>query len=176
MTSEHETSHLSPEIFVDLVEGSPVEASRQQHLSTCAQCREELMELEQTLSLLHEDTGASALLEPVRPARRGFPAWAATAAAVLMAAVGLYWLVAEKGPGAAVPRLNAEIEELLPPIDEDQEFQFLLAVSDATTEDSELVEITAPVFDGLALDPAPLTPGERQRFVERLTEEMRSSL
>lgn len=70
--------------------------------------------------------------------------------------------------------MGAEIEELLPPIDQDEEFQFLLALSDATGE--ELAEIARPAFEGFALDPGRLTPGERGRFVERLTEEMRSSL
>lgn len=171
MTSKKENGHLSPEVFVDVVEGVPVDASWQQHLSACPACQEELGELEQTLSLLNEDT--ETVLPTTEPARepRGLPAWMVTAAAALVAAVGLYWLAVERD--ASTPT-SVELEELLPPVEEDEEFQFLIAVSGAADED--LVEIAAPVFDSFALDPQRLTPGERQLFVERLTEEMRSSL
>ena len=171
MTNEH----LSPEVFVDVLEGSPVDASWHQHLSTCSQCREELRGLEQTLALVSVDANAppvavSMSMRPMQPTRV-VPAWAAAVGAALLAAVGVYGFFATRDTS---PASSAEMEELLPPVDEDQEFQLLLALSDAT--DAELVEIAVPSFDGFALDPARLTPGERQRFVERLTEEMRSSL
>ena len=38
MTSERQPDHLTPEVFVDVFEGSPVDASWRQHLENCDQC------------------------------------------------------------------------------------------------------------------------------------------
>lgn len=167
MSDQHGAKHLTPEAFVDMIDGTPVEASWRQHLESCERCRRELDELRGTLSLLSTDTSAPAPTLP--PRRRPVPGWMAVAAAVLFAALGGYWLSVDRElPGPA-----ADAEELLPPIDEDEEFQLLLALSNAVEDD--LPEVGSVVDDELALDPSRLTPEEQELLVERLTEEMRSS-
>lgn len=169
MTSERQEEHLSPEVFVDVLEGSPVKASWRQHLENCTDCRRELHDLEQTFSLLNEDVeNAAPVASP--PPKRALPPWVATAAAVVIAAVAAYWVAVRDTTAPAA----AELEELLPPVDQDEEFQLLLALSDAM--DEELADVAGPAFEGLSMDLAWLTAAERQRFVERLAEEMRSSL
>lgn len=162
--------HLTPEVFVDFIEGSPVDASWRAHLDECRACRVELTELERTLAVLRADTDATAPLA-APPRTRVAPAWLGVAAAVVLLSVGAAWLWVEKTPTATT---SVPLEELLPPVEQDDEFRFLLAVSDAN--DVELFEVSEPAFDGFELDPGRLTPSQRQQFVERLTEEMRSSL
>lgn len=163
MTTERERDHLTPEAFVDVSEGSPVDASRRQHLEDCSECRQELEELEQTLAILHEDVGLAA--PPARPRLRG---WLATAAAIAIAVSAVYWMNVD------APAQVVAVEDLLPPVEQDQEFQLLLALSGAM--DEELDGAASPPFEGFPLDASGLTPTERQRFVEELAEAMRSSL
>ena len=56
---------------------------------------------------------------------------------------------------------------------DDAEFQLLLVLTDALAEEWESEDVNA--FESTALDPAEWTAGERRRFVEKLTEELRSS-
>ena len=180
MTSERQQDHLTPEVFVDVLEGSPVDASWRQHLESCSDCRQELEALEQTLAILKEDVGTAASLAPPS-VERSLSRWWATAAAVVIAAGAAYWMSVDRSgtapTSAEVPEVP-EVEDLLPPWEQDEEFQFLLALSGAM--DEELDDVASPSFEGFALEafvfPGDLTPGERQRFVERLTEAMRSSL
>jgi len=176
MTSERQQDHLTPEVFVDVVEGSPVDASWRQHLENCTDCGQELEELEQTLAILNEDVGTAAPFAP-RSAERSLSRWWATAAAVVIAASAAYWMNVERSGTAPTLAEVPEVEDLLPPLEQDEEFQLLLALSGAM--DEELDDVASPSFEGFALDAfvfPGLTPGERQRFVERLTEAMRSSL
>ena len=183
MSSERQQDHLTPEVLVDVLEGSPVEASWRQHLENCSDCRQELEALEQTLAILKEDVGTAAPLAPPS-VERSLSRWWATAAAVVIAAGAAYWMSVDRSgtapTSAEVPEVAKvpEVEDLLPPLEQDEEFQFLLALSGAM--DEELDDVASPSFEGFALDafmfPGGLTPGERQRFVERLTEAMRSSL
>ena len=177
MTSERQQDHLTPEVFVDVLEGSPVDAPWRQHLENCSECRQELEVLEQTLAILHEDVVTAApLARP--PVQRSFSRWLATAAAVVIAVSAVYWLNLDRSGTAPASVEVPEVEDLLPPLEQDEEFQFLLALSGAM--DEELDDVASPSFEELTLDafvfPGGLTPGERQRFVERLTEAMRSSL
>ena len=174
MSSERRQDRLTPEVFVDVLEGSPVDAFWLQHLENCSDCRQELGELEQTLAILNEDVGSAAPLAP-SPVRRSLSRWWATAAAVVIAVSVAYWMNLDRSETAPA---SAEVEDLLPPLEQDEEFQFLLTLSGAM--DAELDEVVSPSFEGIALEafvyPGSLTPEERQRFVERLTEAMRSSL
>lgn len=166
MTTERERDHLTPELFIDVAEGAPVDASRRQHLENCSECRQELAQLEQTLAILHDDLGAAA-----PSARHRLRWWFATAAAIAVAVSALYWTNHEQSPTSAEV---SEAEQLLPPAEQDQEFQLLLALSGAMDED-----LDGPAswsFEEFRLDAGALTPTERQRFVEELAEAMRSSL
>ena len=177
MTRERERDHLTPEIFIDVAEGSPVDASRRQHLEHCSECRQELEQLEETLVILHDDVGAAA------PAvRQRLRWWLATAATIAVAVSALYWMSLDRsGTGAASARKGA-VEDLLPPVEQDQEFQLLLALSRAVDEEEEEEDedeirgAASLSFEGFPLDASGLTPTERQRFVEELAEAMRSSL
>ena len=60
------------------------------------------------------------------------------------------------------------MEPLLPPIDEDAEFQLLLGFSEEWTPD------TAGTFSADTLEPPELTEEERQRLFEELAKEMRA--
>ena len=177
MTSQRPHDHLTPEVFVDVVDGSPVDAFWHQHLESCSECRQELDELEQTLAVLDEDVVTAALLAP-RPVARSFPRWWATAAAVVIAASAAFWINLDWSGNAPASAEVPEVEDLLPPLEQDEEFQFLLALSGAM--DEEVDDVASPSIEGLGFDAfvfsGGLTPGERQRFVERLAEAMRSSL
>ena len=175
MTRERERDHLTPEIFIDVAEGSPVDASRRQHLEHCSECRQELEQLEETLAILHDDVGAAA---PAASAVRQLRWWLATPATIAIAVSALYWMSLDRsGTGAASAREGA-VEDLLPPVEQDQEFQLLLALSGAMDEEEEedISGAASPSFEGFPLDASGLTPNERQRFVEELAEAMRSSL
>ena len=174
MTRERERDHLTPEIFIDVAEGSPVDASRRQHLEHCSECRQELEQLKETLAILHDDVGAAA---PAAPAvRQRLRWWLATAATIAIAVSALYWMSLDRsGTGAASARKGA-VEDLLPPVEQDQEFQLLLALSGAMDEEEDISGAASPSFEGFPLDASGLTPTERQRFVEELAEAMRSSL
>jgi len=169
MTSERRRDHLTPEVFVDMVEGSPVEASRRQHLEHCLECRQELEELRQTLSILHEDVGTVA-----PPAGTRLRWWLATAAAIALAVSALYWMTLDTSGIAPLSTRTVEVEDLLPPVEQDEEFQLLMALSGSMAE--ELDGAVSPSFEGLPLEASGLTPAERQQLVEELAEAMRSSL
>lgn len=180
MTSARKPDHLTPEVFIDVLEGSPVDASRRQHLENCSDCRQELEELEQTLARLHEDVGAVAPVAPP-PVRRRLRWWLATAAAVAIAVSAAYWMNLDRSgivPASADVEDVEDVEDLLPPLEQDEEFQLLLALAGAM--DEELDGVASPSFEGLPPEAfvfsGGLTPAERQRFVEELTEAMRSSL
>lgn len=169
MSREHDANHLSPEAFVDVIDGAPVDASWRQHLASCERCRGELEELRETLSLLDANAETSAAAAASPPRRGPTRGWVAVAAAVLLIALGGYWLSVNR----ELPGPSADSEELLPPIDEDEEFQLLLALSNAVGDN--LPEVGGLVDDELALDPSRLTPEEQELLVEQLTEEVRSS-
>jgi len=177
MTSQRQQDHLTPEVFVDVLDGSPVDASWRQHLESCSECRQELDELEQTLAILNDDVATAAFLAPP-PVERSLSRWWATAAAVVIAASAAFWINLDWSGNAPASTEVPEAENLLPLLEQDEEFQFLLALSGVM--DDELDDGASPSFEGLAFDAfvfsSGLTPGERQRFVERLTEAMRSSL
>ncbi len=158
------SEHLAPEVFIDFLDSAPVDASHRQHLAGCEHCRAELDELRRTLLLLRPSETPSS---EAHGRNRHWLSWVAAAAAALVATAGVYWGfdVSEPADLQAVA-----IEEILPPLEQDAEFQLLLVWTDALGEewDSALESETG-------LDPGDWTAGERRRFVEKLTEELRSS-
>ncbi len=167
MTDRNE--HLAPEVFVDLLEAAPVDASHRQHLAACEHCRAELDELRGTLLLLSPSGTPSSVADG---RHRHWLSWAAAAAAAaLVATVGVYWGF---DVSESVAPQAAEIVEILPPLEQDAEFQLLLVWTDALGEEWDVEEASA--FESeTVLDPGDWTAEERRRFVEKLVEELRSS-
>ena len=161
------SEHLAPEVFVDFLDAAPVDASHRQHLAGCERCRAELDELRGTLLLLSPSETPSSEADG---RNRHWLSWAAAAAA-LVATASVYWGFDVSEPVA--PQAVA-IEEILPPLEQDAEFQLLLALTDALGEEWDSEEASA--FESeTGLDPGDWTAGERRRFVEKLAEELRSS-
>ena len=164
---QSENGHLAPEAFVDLLEGAPVEASHRLHLDRCDRCRRELHELQETLALakMGDVLGTGTEVAPKR--RRPFVVWLAAAAAVALVFVGAHEL-------DVVGRLQrpgeAPAEALLPPVDQDDAFQLLLALS-------REAEAWPPEGAGAAVGPdfplpEELSPDERERLLQALAEEL----
>ena len=162
------SEHLTPEVFVDFLDAAPVEASHRQHLAGCEHCRAELDELRGTLSLL---TPSETARSEAGGRKRPWLPWVAAAAAALVATAAVYRGFDVSEPAA--PQAVA-FEEILPPLERDAEFQLLLVWTDALGEEWYSEEVSA--FESeIGLDPGDWTAGERCRFVEKLTEELRSS-
>ena len=121
-------------------------------------------ELRQTLALVK--TGNISEASSVGSKRSRWTPWLA-AAAILALLGGLRFLGSfpNEGEGGLSA---AAMEPLLPPIDEDAEFQLLLGFSEEWTPDA------AGTFSADTLEPPELTEEERQRLFEELAEEMRA--
>jgi hypothetical protein len=158
------SEHLSPEIFVDLLEGSPVEARWRRHLDDCPECPRELGELGETL-----DWVRSAETAPRRSESSGLR-YLAAAAAVFLALGGLFFALRTRSP---VAEHGVASEQLLPPIQQDDDFELLLALSrdlPDTLVVQEAVE-TGSLVDALPTD---LTEEEQRLLLERLATEGRN--
>lgn len=168
------TKHLNPEVLVELAERLPVAASAREHLGLCGECSARVKGFEATLSALcdvdvPEPESAywadfSSRLErriqgesKRRPLR--FLVWAA-AAAVLCGLV----LAREVFVGGGEAPSEALV--LLPPLEQDAEFQFLVSVADFA-EPGEDWESLAPGAFSL-VDLPSLTAQEEGLLVERL--------
>ena len=162
------SEHLAPEVFVDLLDAAPVDASHRQHLAECQLCRAELEELRGTLSVLIPSDGPSSEADG---RKRHWLRWVAAAAAAIVATASVYWGFDVSEP---VGSRAVAIEELLPPLERDAEFQLLLALTDALGEEWDSEEVSGYESE-TGLDPGDWTAGERRRFVEKLAEELRSS-
>ena len=155
-------------MFVDFLDSAPVDASHRQHLAGCEHCRAELDELRGTLLLLSPSETPSSEADG---RNRHWLSWVAAATAAFVATAGVYWGFDVSEP---VAPQAVEIEEILPPLEQDAEFQLLLVLTDALGEEWDFEEASA-LESETGLDPGDWTAGERRRFVEKLTEEMRSS-
>lgn len=147
--------HLTPELFVDLLEAVPVEAEIRQHLASCVECRRELRDLEEALGMLKaEARGASRF--------RRYALWAGAAAAIVAAAVTLLYRFIP--PGEPYP--EAAEMRLLAPIGEDRDYRVLEALSPRLETDDALA-LPFPDFP----DASELNPGELRDLLERLAKE-----
>jgi hypothetical protein len=169
--------HLTPELFVDLLEGGPVAASRRQHLDRCAACREELAELSAALALVKSAdpvdavvpgpaAGSSRAASPSR-LRRWIP-WLSAAALLAMA------LLLARDSGRVVSREGDEgaIDALLPSVEQDADFQILRALSEELGEEALFDEL----YDAgpIPSDLSDLTPAERGNLLDRLAEDLKA--
>jgi hypothetical protein len=169
--------HPSPEVLVDLVEGDVVDAVWVDHLASCKTCADEVESLRRAL----ETASTAKVPEPGEAYWDGFNSrlknridgerkghlklwvWAAAAAAVI--AVGFwaspYWM------GVLKPSPAVTTEILLPPVEDDEEYQALLAFAEILTDSTTWTEVFEdPSYSGI--DPSQLTADE--------TEELRSKL
>jgi hypothetical protein len=155
MKEEVAGAHLTPEQFVDLLEGSPVEAVVRRHLSTCAECGTELRGLEETLGAVRAESRAPSSF-------RRHAAWLGAAAAIAAAAVFLY-------PGAPESEPLGESVELriLAPLGADADYRILEALSGQWVDDETLALPLADFPDASELD-----SGELRDLAERLAREM----
>ncbi len=186
MSEQSANRHLPPDIFVDVLEQAPVDASWRRHLQSCERCAEELASLEASLSwvqadALDEPLGPGETDRPIhapagglRPARRASSwLWLASAAALALAA-----LVISRGAPLTAPTFDTvtDLEEILPPIELDEEFQWLIGLTDGDEGDEEELGFMAdsPLVDSMP-EAEGLTAEERADLLEQLAEEMRAS-
>jgi hypothetical protein len=147
-------AHLTPEQFVDLLEGSPVEAEVRQHLSTCFECGAEFRGLEDTLGAVRAESRAPSSF-------RRHATWGA-AAAILAAAVFLY-----RGAPESEPHGESVELRILAPLGDDADYRILEALSGQLVDDETLALPLADFPDASELD-----SGELRDLVERLAQEM----
>lgn len=190
MTDDAGIEHLTPELFVDLLEGAPVAADRRQHADHCARCREELAEISATLARLRSaDRGDSVVLAAVTgssrsiaPSRlRRYVPWLSAAALLLLALL----LVRDRGRLAYVARdardarderhegdisALSEADALLPSMDEDADFQILRTLSEEIGGEA----LFDDVYDSGTIPPdvIELTPAERRNLLGRLAQDL----
>ena len=173
--------HLTPEELIDLLDGSPVNADRKQHMTGCRGCAREFAVLEETLSQLQQsdvpnpgenywqefDSGLQRKLRKTTTKDTNLSWYWHVAAAATFALFS--WQMANLLiPEPAEP---ASIESLLPAMEDDAEFLFLVSIIELSgwTEDLEesLAWGSAP-----SLDLSQLTEEEAARFRRELEDEM----
>jgi hypothetical protein len=172
MKDEPGNDHLTPELLVDLLEGTPVAADRRQHLDGCVLCREELSEISATLARLksadrREAIGPAPSRSSVPSRLRRWAPWLSAAALLLLA----LFLVRE--PDEREVAVPAEAEALLPSVDEDADFQILRTLSEELGEEALIDEVYD--FGTIPADVLELTPAERRNLLGRLADEMTRS-
>lgn len=168
MWNRFSSEHLSPETFVDVLEGAPVDAAHRQHLSACQECRGELDGLEKTLSTLKSardgERGANFSRRLWRYAR-----WASAAAVLVLTLVSQ-----TRAPSHVAAPAAPEGVMLLPPIDDDGDYRLLLALA-REAGDSDVLLDAVQFSTPFSSDPSELTPDERERLGEEIAEALRSS-
>ena len=173
--------HLSPEELVDLLEGAPVDAAAKQHYSGCARCTREVSQMRETVTELRgaelAEPGAkywkdfNARLRGADLDRRKTRRWygyAAAAAAVILV-ISSWQLGRLTAPQPVEP---SSFEAVLPSIEEDPGFLFLLSVVElADLEEGTEESLEWGAF--LDFDPYLLTPEEQERLGQELEQEMK---
>lgn len=146
--------HLTPELFVDLLEAAPVEAERRKHLASCIECRRELRDLEEALGMVRAEARGGSRF-------RRYAFWAGAAAAIVAAVAFLY----RSAPGIETHPETAEMR-LLAPLGEDADYRILEALSTQLESDDALA-LPFPDFP----DASELNTRELQDLLERLAQE-----
>ena len=182
MNENGEQVHLSPEILVDLTEGVAVDAEWKKHLLQCDACSKKVEDLRQALAAAGDlevpeldesywedfESRLRTRIESEASHRaRSFGHWWVAAAAVALIIAG--WVLRETIPSGSTPEVFAE--KLLPPIEEDQEFQFLLSVAKLTDSAEDLDEAFELVAYSV-FDPSHLSGEEREALRERLEQDL----
>lgn len=174
--------HLTPDQLVDLLDGAPVDAAVKQHLAGCQECAGELSVLEETLSQLHQDdvphpgenywpefsSNLHRKLGKTPPGRKSV-SWYWYVAAAAMLSFLSWQIVNSVLPERAEP---LSVEVVLPAVEEDPEFLFLLSVVELSGWTEEL-EDSLGESSVLNLDPSQLTSEEAEWFRRELEEELR---
>ena len=141
-------SHLSPDQLIDLLDGVPVDAALKQHLADCRDCGDELSALRETLSQLRQDEppqrgdderhgfekGLKQKLGRTASPREGVSWYWYVAAAATLAF--LSWQVVSSV--VSEPDAPVLAESVLPAVDEDEEFLFLVSVVELSDDTEEL--------------------------------------
>ena len=179
--NDKELGHAPPDVLVDIAEGAVVEARWKEHVVRCEFCSKELRNLEEALAV----AGKIEVPEPGDEYWRGFDSrlseriqkkgkvirrvkrwgWAA-AAAILAVSLWASWDV--YAPLAPPPDMA---ETILPPADEDAEYQFLLSVAELVNGEEDWEE---PLYFGpvLFVDPTQLTPEEKEQLRQELENDL----
>jgi hypothetical protein len=168
-------------VLVDLVEGAVVDAIWLDHLASCKTCGDEVESLRQAL----ETASADEVPEPDKTywdsfnsrlknrideeSKRRLKRWVWAAAAAAVVAVGIwassYWIEVLKPS----PPVSTEI--LLPPVEDDEEYQALLTFAEILTDSEAWTE----AFDDQSypgFDPAQLTADETEELRNKLEKDI----
>jgi hypothetical protein len=141
--------HPPPDVLVDFAEGAVVDIVWREHIARCGHCSAEVEDLKRTLALVSHvevpEPGAeywngfgSRLKERVRRKERiGRPMgrwlWPAAVAAILVAAI---WIGKDWIPSPPPDT----VDTVLPPAEEDPEFQLLLSMAEIVHDEEDWEE------------------------------------
>jgi hypothetical protein len=178
---DEEPLHAPPDVLLDIAEGTVVEARWKQHVVQCESCSEEVENLEKTLVLagkaqVLEPGGAywrnfgSRLNERIQKdgkARKRVGRWAWAAAAAILV-IGLWVIWYGYTPLSTPPDIA---ETVLPPADEDAEYQLLLSIAELIDGEEDWEE---QLDFGLLqdLDPTQLTSEEQEQLRQELENDL----
>ncbi len=178
---DKELLHAPPDVLLDIAEGTVVEARWKEHVVGCESCSEETENLKKALALagkieIPEPGGAywrsfgSRLNERIQKEGKAGKRvsrwmWAAAAAIVV---IGLWVSWDGYTPLSPPPDIA---ETVLPPADEDAEYQFLLSIAELIDGEEDWEERLdfGPVQD---LDPIQLTSEEQEQLRQELENDL----
>lgn len=180
--NDENQEHPGPEVLADLVEGTVVDAFWLDHVTSCKTCSDEIESLRRAL----EAASADEVPEPDetywgsfntrlksridgdsrRPLKRWV--WAAAGAAAAIA-VG-FWAL-PYGMEILKPSPVVFTEIVLPPVEEDEEYQALLTFAEILTDLEAWTEaFEDPSYSGI--DPAQLTADETEELRNKLEKDI----
>jgi hypothetical protein len=179
---EEESLHAPPDVLVDIAEGAVVEARWKEHVDQCESCSEEVENLEETLALAGRieapetgdeywrgfDSRLNERIQKEGEVRRRVSRWMWAAAAAAIVVVVLWTSWDAYAPMSPPPEIA---ESVLPPADEDVEFQVLLSIAELVNgeEDWEQRLYYVPVQD---LNTTQLTSEELEQLRQELENEL----
>jgi hypothetical protein len=177
---DKELDHAPPDVLVDIAERAAVEARWKEHVDDCEACSKKAEDLEKALTF----AGKMDVPEPGDEYWRRFNSrlteriqkegrivrrvnrWSWAAAAIV--AVGLWASWGAFAPMSPPPVIG---ETVLPPADEDAEYQLLLSIAELVNGEENWEE---RLNFGLVpdLDPTQLTPEEREQLRQELKDDL----